>query len=274
MGGRSNPTFLHLQRSAGGVGNEVIANVSRALSSRLDYTKAQYRRELEPLEEKRERLMHDLAELREARAIFVEETTALNTRNEQLAELNAQIALQIQAAAADGVSMGLPGLTQLARGQGQLSQDTPVQSGQFDTFKSTTSSSSTRTRRTEPRERGRHSPSIASSATVNTLGGSQENSDEFGTKVTKVSSKSETPEPSQPKKFKWFGPGGKHLASSPASEKSPTTLEKINGNHVEKLQPHNFASANMLRIGRCDQCGEKLWGAGLRCTSVYYSLNS
>lgn len=254
-------------RSSFGAGNEAIANVSRALSSRLDYTKAQYRRELEPLEEKRERLMHDLAELREARAIFVEETTALNTRNEQLAELNAQIALQIQAAAADGVSMGIQSLTQLARGQGALSQESPSQQAQSDTFKK---SASARNRKAaELHERGRYSPSLASSATFNTIGGSQESSDEFGAKISKVSLKPETPEPAQPKKFKWFAPGGnKHLGAS-AEKPSPIVVEKPNGHQVEKMHGHNFVSANMLRIGRCDQCGEKLWGMGLRCTSAY-----
>lgn len=258
-----------MSRSTGGAGNDAIANVSRALSSRLDYTKIQYRRELEPLEEKRERLMNDIAELREARAIFVEETTALNTRNEQLAELNAQIALQVQAAAADGVSMGMTSLTQLARGQGQLSQDTPPQSAQSE-GQAKAIAASTRARRTEHRDRGRNSPSLASSATINTLVGSQESSDEFGARMVKVSSKTETPEPIHAKKFKWFGPGGsKHMASSPATEKpAPIVVEKPSSNHPEKVQAHNFASVNILRIGRCDQCGEKLWGAGLRCTST------
>jgi len=250
-----------LYRAAGN-GNEVIANVSRALSSRLDYTKTQYRRDLESLEEKRERLMHDLAELREARAIFVEETTALNTRNEQLAELNAQIALQIQAVAADGTSVGIPGLGQLARGLGALSQDGPWSVVQSDTS-SRAAPPSTRGR--NARERRRHSPSIASSTTLNTLsGGNQESLDEFGAKSQRIP-KLETPESNHQKKFKWFGPGGHKHGVASTSEKSIIVVEKPNGHQVERM--HNLVSANMLRIGRCDQCGDILWGASLRCTS-------
>jgi hypothetical protein len=238
------------------------------LSSRLDYTKAQYRRELEPLEEKRERLLHDIAELREARAIFVEETTALNTRNEQLAELNAQIALQIQAAAADGTSVGVPDLGQLAQGLGALSHDSPSLSGQSDTF-SKAALASTRGRRADLR--GRYSPSMASSATLNTLtGGNQESLDEFGAKASRIP-KPETTEPVHQKKFKWFGPGHKHGGASTSDKPSPIILERPNGHQVEKMHGHNFVSANMLRIGRCDQCGDKLWGASLRCTSKFGS---
>ena len=237
------------------------------MSSRLDYTKAQYRRELEPLEEKRERLMHDIAELREARAIFVEETTALNTRNEQLAELNAQIALQIQAAAADGASAGVPGLDQLAQGLGALSQDGASLYGQSDTFNKA-APSFTRGRKTDPRERGHYSPSIGSSTTLNTLtGGNHEGLDEFGTKATKIP-KLEMSEPAHQKKFKWFAPGHKHGGAS-TSERPPIILERPDGHQAEKTHAHNLVSANMLRIGRCDQCGDILWGAGLRCTSKF-----
>src|SRR5258708_39329443 len=74
------------------------------MSSRLDYVKSQYRKELDALQEKREWLVKELTELREARDIFLEETTALNTRNEQLADLNAQITAQIQNVLGDPVT--------------------------------------------------------------------------------------------------------------------------------------------------------------------------
>ncbi|KAF8322295.1 RhoGAP-domain-containing protein, partial [Clavulina sp. PMI_390] len=247
-----------IKKAGGAGGNEAIANVSRALSSRLEYAKAQVRKELEPLEEKRERLMHDIAELREARAIFVEETTALNTRNEQLAELNAQIALQIQTAAADenllptvaeGTPLGRPPAPATARA-----------------------------RRPDLRERAKNSPSIVSTTTVGTLVGSQESAEEFGPRGVRIM-KAEAPEPVQPKKFKWFAPSAKHNNSPGAPTTSergamPTLAEKqANGHLGDRMHNHNFTSYNMLRIGRCDQCGDKLWGAGLRCSNCSFACH-
>lgn len=166
--------------------------------------------------------------------------------------------------------MGLPGLGQLAQGQGLIAQDSPTMSAQSDTFNKSSAPASARSRR--PENRGRYSPSMASSATINTLvgTGSAEGSDEFGAKIQKAT-KAEAPEPIQQKKFKWFGPGGgKHAAGPTVPEKpAPITVEKPNGRQVESMHNHNFASANMLRIGRCDQCGDKLWGMALRCTSMW-----
>jgi Rho-type GTPase-activating protein 1/2 len=68
----------------------------RSLTSRFDNLKTQYKRELEPLVQQREALVREINELKEERNICLEETTALNARNEELAELNARTARQIE----------------------------------------------------------------------------------------------------------------------------------------------------------------------------------
>jgi hypothetical protein len=73
-----------------------VDSVAHGLSNQLDGLKAKYRGELEPLKHQREALLRELSELKEARDIFLEETTALNARNEELAALNGQIARQIE----------------------------------------------------------------------------------------------------------------------------------------------------------------------------------
>lgn len=71
-------------------------SLPRALAHQMDNIKTRYRGELEPLQHQREALMHEINELKEARDIFLEETTALNARNDELAQLNGQIARQIE----------------------------------------------------------------------------------------------------------------------------------------------------------------------------------
>ena len=56
---------------------------------RLDKLKTQYQRELIPLTDERGALLREVAELKAARDVFLEETTMLNARNEELAQLNA-----------------------------------------------------------------------------------------------------------------------------------------------------------------------------------------
>ena len=65
------------------------ANLSRSLTMRLDKLKTQYQRELIPLTDERGALLREVAELKAARDVFLEETTMLNARNEELAQLNA-----------------------------------------------------------------------------------------------------------------------------------------------------------------------------------------
>ncbi|KAJ7287619.1 RhoGAP-domain-containing protein [Mycena rebaudengoi] len=66
------------------------SNLGRSLTTRLDTIKKQYQRDLIPLKEQREMLAREVAELKGVRDVFLEETTVLNARNEELAKLSAQ----------------------------------------------------------------------------------------------------------------------------------------------------------------------------------------
>ncbi|KAJ8454637.1 hypothetical protein ONZ45_g19225 [Pleurotus djamor] len=64
------------------------SNMSRSLTLRLDTIKSKYQRELIPLKEQKESLAREIAELKAVRDVFLEETTVLNARNEELARLS------------------------------------------------------------------------------------------------------------------------------------------------------------------------------------------
>jgi hypothetical protein len=74
-------------------------SLSQSLSTRLDNLKAQYKSELMSLSNERESLLREVAELQIARNVFLEETTMLNVRNEELAHLNAHYMRRIELAA-------------------------------------------------------------------------------------------------------------------------------------------------------------------------------
>jgi Rho-type GTPase-activating protein 1/2 len=78
-----------------------MAILSRSLSTRLDGLKAEYKSELVPLADERETLQREIAELQAARDVFLEETTMLNARNEELAQLNAHYMRRIEAASSE-----------------------------------------------------------------------------------------------------------------------------------------------------------------------------
>jgi len=83
-------------RSNGNVAEIAPANVSRGLTRRLEAIRTQYQRELLPLTEQKEALCREIAELKSVRDMFLEETTVLNARNEELAQLSAVYARRIE----------------------------------------------------------------------------------------------------------------------------------------------------------------------------------
>ncbi|KAL1743023.1 Rho GTPase activation protein, partial [Schizophyllum fasciatum] len=74
------------------------ANLGRTLSMRLDNIKTQYQHDLVPLTQQREALQREIAELKAVRDVFLEETTTLNARNEELAQLSAQYTRKLEMA--------------------------------------------------------------------------------------------------------------------------------------------------------------------------------
>lgn len=77
--------------------DETGSKLSRNLTTRLDKIKRQYKRELLPLTQQRERLEREIDELKANRDLLLEETTMLNLRNEELAQLTQQYLRRMEA---------------------------------------------------------------------------------------------------------------------------------------------------------------------------------
>lgn len=190
--------------------------------------------------------------MKEARDIFLEETTALNARNEELADLNAQIARQIEVAVSDSGASDL----NLAAGEatspissnesGSIAR--PSKGGLFGKNKvynggpsNSTSFSSVNTGVTtiDEREEFTRVPS---------------NQKPLPQRAETPASDSSTPVAKSGSKFKWFG------GAYGSKEKKP------------KPKAHNFQQQNVMRFARCDHCGDKMWGAQLKCSGKDGSL--
>ncbi|KAI0374151.1 RhoGAP-domain-containing protein [Pilatotrama ljubarskyi] len=201
-------------------GEDGGASMTRALSMRFDNIKTQYQHELIPLIEQREALVREIAELKASRDAFLEETTALNQRNEELAQLNAQYQRRLEAAAANSNK-----------------DENVLQERRENSF-----------------DRARSPPMLNASASSTTLAAT----DEFAeTKVIKTKSDvQDTPQPAKGR-FKWPG------------SKAPKENVAVNGADANKLKwrtEHVFQQISVLRVARCDHCGDKMWGSQFRCT--------
>ncbi|KIY44346.1 RhoGAP-domain-containing protein [Fistulina hepatica ATCC 64428] len=69
--------------------------LSRRMTMRLDNLKKEYQHQLVPLTQQKEAMVREIVELKAVRDLFLEETTALNARNEQLAQLSAQYSRKV-----------------------------------------------------------------------------------------------------------------------------------------------------------------------------------
>jgi Rho-type GTPase-activating protein 1/2 len=78
--------------------DETGSKLSRNLTTRLDKIKKQYKRDLLPLTQQRERLEREIDELKAHRDLLLEETSMLNLRNEELAQLTQQYLRRMEAA--------------------------------------------------------------------------------------------------------------------------------------------------------------------------------
>jgi hypothetical protein len=63
---------------------------------------------------------------------------------------------------------------------------------------------------------------------------------------------------SRPGKFKW-------KASKPRDPSSAAVVDHKPTGRIE----HTFQQLSVLRLTRCDHCGDKMWGSQLRCTGKY-----
>ncbi|KAL4078283.1 hypothetical protein V8B97DRAFT_2074303, partial [Scleroderma yunnanense] len=223
-------------------GDIPTAHISRSLTMRLDNLKSQYQHELIPLTEQREALVREIAELRAAREQFLEETTVLNARNEELAQLGAQYAGRMEVARSETPVPEIP--------PPPRREDTNPVHGK----------KSTPCLVPEIPTSVQHSLSASSTQSTNTL---------FEDREIKAN---RTPKPDQSdamstlkhgKFIKWPG--------SRAREPSVNSLDSRGKMHME----HSFQQASTLRFTRCDHCGEKLWGSSqFRCSSCHINVHS
>ncbi|KAG9009355.1 hypothetical protein FRB94_012172 [Tulasnella sp. JGI-2019a] len=224
---------------------EDSAKLTRSLTQRFDGLKSQYRKDLEPLRHNREALVREINELKEARDIFLEETTALNARNEELAELNAQIVRQIEMSANDAALNGEQSAT-----DGYAT--TPENGSHNRHHKVSTmlgganKGGKTNGHMTPAPGSGLISSNSPSFSSVNTNMSSIDEKDELGRVYKASAAKVEMAEPAPaPKKFKWFGGAMKEKKA--------------------KQKAHNFQQQNVMKFARCDQCGDKMWGTQAKC---------
>lgn len=216
---------------------------------RLDNIKKQYQHELVPLTQQREALFREIAELKEARDIFLEETAVLNARNEELAQLNSQYERRTESNAqnSSGHSKEKSLPTIQAANPSKNSVDTwkARQAPPIVNTTSTTSTSSSTTLYEEPADIRTtiQKPTIAKVDETPT------------TQRTRIG-------------LRWPGNKLKEIVSPAAGDNAKS----------RKNLDHAFQQLSILRFARCDHCGDKMWGSQVRCSgkffrSVHYSIN-
>jgi hypothetical protein len=198
----------------------------------------------------RETLQREIHELKQAKELCLEETTALVSRNDELLELNVAMARQHENLQASTKSRGterkaskptpLPTLVSAPSATSTLSS-TPT-SGSIS---SSTVFSDERFIGEDPRY-GKGAKSDSEMSGVNTL-----------------------------RKFPWFK-GKENTAGGRDNSALATRMQMtlVAPPPPEKPKPmlrHNFQQQSVLRFARCDHCGDKMWGTQLRCASEYMS---
>jgi len=227
-----------IPNSADGTASESApASLGRSLTKRLDTIRAQYSRDLIPLQHQREQLSREIAELKAVRDVFLEETAALNARNEELAQLSSVYARRIdtipEAPPKQPEAPLVPRMPAVDRvRQGTVGPVAPA----APSLSASTSSSST-----VYEENGYRNPGPGHETT--------------------------TPA----KKFKWPGQKVKDLVSLPSipMQNGAGTTNGVEFSKGKAHIEHNFQQLSVLRFARCDHCGDKMWGSQLKCTGVW-----
>lgn len=103
---------------------EPPTNLGRSLTKRLETLKSQYKHDLIPLTQARETLTREIAELKAVRDVFLEETTVLNARNEELAQLSAVYSRRMESVPENGIFDALG--TSVDKPRTQTQQQHPI----------------------------------------------------------------------------------------------------------------------------------------------------
>lgn len=229
-------SYLTSLRSAGSNADVGATTLGRSLTKRLENIRTQYQKELIPLNEQKESLNREISELKAVRDTFLEETTVLNARNEELAQLTALYTRRIdsqesQVKLVNGSSDTLP-----ARGQAHLiAQSLSTSYSQTSTYDE------------------------AHPGMNRSLSSRSDNSDIV------------TPMKPGMGKFKWPGSSSKLHKDYTTSSPTPATAPEIPPKGKAHIE-HNFQQLSVLRFTKCDHCGDKMWGSQLRCTGTCFAF--
>lgn len=216
-------------------------SLNRSLTVRLDSLKKQYQKDLLPLQQERDTIAREIKELKAVRDVFLEETTTLNARNEELAKLSAQYIRRLEST------------SQSADPPVPPAKEVPPHESRMPPERS---SSLEKSRGMPPTFGTINSFSTASS---HTLG---EESEIRMPKMARHESAENANSTPRPQKFmKW--PGSK--ARDPA--KDPTLSVPISdGPKGKGRYEHTFQQLTLLRFTNCDHCSDKMFGSQLRCS--------
>lgn len=205
-------------------------NLGRSLTKRLDSLKRQYQGDLGALVEERETLKREIAELRTVRDIYLEETTALNARNEELAQLSNIYSRRLEAIPEVPLN---PLSTQ------------PIIQPSLEKLRNLS-----------------HVPTHSAPSISASTSGSSTLVHEDTDRLMKLPKQDTDVSSTTPRKLKWIGSHKPKMISAPAQD------SQRNKGYLD----HNFQQVSVLRFTRCDQCGDKLWGSQLRCTSMCFCV--
>lgn len=221
-------------------GEVPAVKLGRSLTMRLDNIKNQYQHELIPLTKQRNALAREIADLKAARDMFLEETTVLNARNEELAQLSTQYARRMETSNAIDMS---------AMDRREMHHPPPEEKNRsFDKNRTQQSGSA---------------PPMLHFVSVSTSSSTAISEETNGTYSRSNKGTADVASPmSRPGKFKWPGSKARDPSSAvTADHKAPGRRE------------HTFQQLSVLRFTRCDHCGDKMWGSQLRCTGCNISVH-
>ncbi|CAE6533287.1 unnamed protein product, partial [Rhizoctonia solani] len=241
-----------------------------SLEARLENLRKQYRKDLEGLKLQREGLVKEITELKEHRDIFLEETTALNARNEELAELNAQIQRQLEQQLA---ATGRPPLSRMD----STSNVIPTQLSL-----GTVSGSSMKEFGAKGRQATNGNGSINGNGNASSVGTTAAAStstisipeDRDRERDSREDVKRTAQEPTATSSTSAKG-GFKWLKGKPAQgSKSAAASANAQAERPKGFKEHNFVQQTVLRFTRCDQCGDKMWGGmHMRCSNCNFACH-
>lgn len=208
----------------------------------MNSIKQDYLDELEPLIASKAQLQREISDLRDTRNLYIEESTALSAKNDELTELHQRL-LKKQESLQEGLSRARPPTAYLKGHKMHISG----------------------------------SPSLSSLATasLSTLHDVAEDAIR-GSKLGNNQA-TEATAPATKNRFKWYKSSkGPETAISAGSISKPLGIvekPKTRPSHEVSLREHAFQPQTILRFSKCEYCGEKMWGLQeLRCTGEFFSV--